>query len=143
GPYERVESGYVIPSLIKKIIDAQKRNLDFIQIWGSGNSRRDFLYAEDAAEGVVRAAERYDKPEPVNLGSGGDIAIKDLVKKLCDAMGYRGEIRFDHAKPEGQLRRLLDVTKAEREFGFRATTGIDNGLARTIQWFRKAYIPKE
>ncbi len=143
GPKERVESGYVIPQIIKKIIDAQKKNQDFIQIWGSGNSKRDFLYAEDAAEGIILATERYDKPEPVNIGSGNDIAIKELVRKLCDAMDYHGEIRFDQTKPEGQLRRLLDVTKAKQEFGFRASTNIEDGLRETVKWFKEAYTPVE
>ena len=139
GPQERAESGYVIPQVIKKIIDAQKKKQDFIQIWGSGNSRMDFLYAEEAAEGVLLATERYDKPDPVNIGSGIDITIKDLVRKLCVAMDYHGEVRFDSTKPEGQLCRLLDTTKAEQEFGFRASTSIDFGLKKTIEWFREAY----
>lgn len=141
GPGERVESGYVIPQLIKKIIDAQRRGQGFIEIWGSGNSRRDFLYAEDAAEAVVCAAERYDKPEPVNIGSGSDITIKDLAEKLCEAMNFRGEIRFDKTRPEGQQRRVLDVAKAERELGWRATTSLDTGLQRTIEWFNEVYKP--
>ncbi|MEK7507716.1 MAG: NAD-dependent epimerase/dehydratase family protein [Patescibacteria group bacterium] len=122
----------MIPQIIKKIIDDQKMGQGFIRIWGSGNSKRDFLYAEDAAEWILLATERYDKPEPVNIGSGTDIAIRELVKKLCDVMDYRGEIRFDSSRPDGQLRRLLDVARAEREFGFRAVRVLTRDLRKQL-----------
>ena len=137
GPGEKFENGFVIPSTIKKIAEAQSQNSDFIICWGTGKAKREFLYVEDAAEGVVLAAQKYDKPDPVNLGSGEEISIRDLVTAIAELMNFKGEIRWDATKPDGQLRRNLDVSRAEREFGFRAKTGIREGLKKTVAWHLK------
>jgi GDP-L-fucose synthase len=128
-------SSHVIPALIKKICDAGKQNKPFVEVWGSGSASREFLYVEDAAEGLFLASERYDKEEPVNLGAGMEISIRQLVELLCKLTGYTGDIRWDPTKPDGQPRRCLDVSLAEREFGFRATTKFEEGLRKTIKWY--------
>lgn len=128
---------HVIPALIKKIHDAKNGGQDFIDVWGTGKPTRGFLYVEDAAEGIVLAAQKYDKPNPVNLGSPIEISIKDLVALIAELMEFRGEIRFDASKPDGQPRRALDVSRAEREFGFVAKTDFKEGLRRTIAWYEK------
>ena len=127
-------TSHVIPALIKKVADAKKEKKDFIEVWGTGTPSREFLYVEDAAEGVVRATEHYDKPDPVNLGSGREITIKDLVELICRLMEYKGEIRWNSSMPDGQPRRQLDISRAEQEFGFRATTSFEEGLKKTIEW---------
>lgn len=144
GPRDTFDSrrAHVIPALIRKIAEAKYRNIPFISVWGTGNVTREFLYIEDAAEGLVRAAEHYDKPDPVNLGSGNEISIRDLAVLLCKLMDYRGELRWDTSFPDGQPRRRLDVSRAEREFGFRATTPLETGLQRTVAWFYKEIFPK-
>lgn len=129
------ESSHVIPALIKKVADAKKENRDFIEVWGTGKATREFLYVEDAAEGIVLATEKYDKPEPVNIGSGMEISIKDLVQIICRVMDFKGEIRWDTSKPDGQPRRMLDVSRAKREFDFSAETGFEEGLRKTIAWY--------
>ncbi len=129
------QASHVIPALIKKVHDAKKVGAPFIEAWGTGSASREFLYAEDAAEGIVLAAENYDKPEPVNLGSGMEITIKNLTELICRLMDYRGEIRWDPSKPDGQPRRQLDVSRAAREFGFRAKMGFEDGLRKTIGWY--------
>lgn len=129
-------SSHVIPALIRKVDVAQKGKRDFIEVWGTGRATREFLYVEDAAEGIVLATMHYDRPEPVNIGSGMEIAIKDLVQKICDIMNFKGEIRWDTTKPDGQPRRCLDVSKAEKFFGFKAKTNFDEGLRKTIDWYR-------
>jgi len=129
------ESSHVIPALIKKVADAKKENKDFIEVWGTGKATREFLYVEDAAEGIILATEKYDKPDPINLGSGMEISIKDLVETICRLMNFKGEIRWDTLKPDGQPRRCLDVTRAEKEFGFKAKTDFETGLKRTIEWY--------
>jgi len=106
-----------------------------ITVWGTGKATREFLYVEDCAEAICRALERYDKPEPVNIGAGFEISIKDLVELIAKLMGFRGEIKWDFTKPDGQPRRMLDTSKAEREFGFRAKTTFREGLEKTIAWF--------
>jgi GDP-L-fucose synthase len=131
------DSSHVIPALIKKTYDAKVTGSDHIEIWGTGNASREFLYVEDAAEGILLATERYDKPEPVNLGAGFEITIKELVELIADLMEFDGEVIWDTTKPDGQPRRCLDVTKAEKEFGFRAATGFKEGLQRTIAWYVK------
>lgn len=128
-------SSHVIPALIKKVYDAKQSGASFIEVWGTGTATREFLYVDDAAEGIVLATERYDKPEPVNLGSGVEISVKDLVELICRLMDYRGEIRWDSTKPDGQPRRQLDVSRAEREFGFKAKTSFEEGIKRTIDWY--------
>lgn len=139
GPGDNFDpaSSHVIPALIKKIADAKSGNKPFIEAWGTGKPTREFLYVEDAAEGIVLAAEKYDKPDPVNLGSGMEISIKDLTELISRLMGYKGEIRWDSSKPDGQPRRMLDVSRAEREFGFRAKTGFEEGLKKMIEWYEK------
>jgi GDP-L-fucose synthase len=131
------ESSHVIPALIKKAVDAKESGIDYIEVWGTGKASREFLYVEDAAEGILLATERYNKPEPVNLGAGFEIKIKDLVELIVELTGLNGEIRWDTTKPDGQPRRSLDTTKAEREFGFRAKTNFREGLRKTIDWYKK------
>jgi GDP-L-fucose synthase len=131
------QSSHVIPALIKKCVDARERNDKFIECWGTGSPTREFLYVDDAAEGILLAAEHYDKPEPVNLGSGREIAIRDLVNLIAKLTGFSGEIRWDSTKPDGQPRRCLDVQKAVREFGFRARTSFEDGLRETIRWYEQ------
>ena len=137
GPRDNfdLESSHVIPALIRKCAEAVDRNCAEIVLWGDGSPTREFLYVEDAAEGIVAAAERYDSPEPVNLGSGMEISIRDLAQKIAELVGFRGRIEWDTAQPNGQPRRRLDVSRAEKEFGFRAKTSFDEGLRRTIVWY--------
>lgn len=130
------ESSHVIPALIKKVADAQKEGRDFIEVWGTGKATREFLYVEDAAEGIVLAAEKYDKVEPVNLGSGMEISVKNLAELICRLMDFKGEIRWDASKPDGQPRRSLDVSRAKKEFGFKARTSFEEGLKKTIKWYK-------
>jgi GDP-L-fucose synthase len=130
------ESSHVIPALIRKCVEAERSGAKEIVLWGDGSPTREFLYAEDAAEGIVRATERYDSAEPVNLGSGMEIAIRDLAEKISALTGFRGRIVWDPSKPNGQPRRCLDVTRAEREFGWRSKTPLDVGLKATIEWWR-------
>ena len=127
---------HVIPALILKCLDAVESGAPYIEVWGTGSATREFLYVEDCARAIVLATERYDGAEPVNIGSGNEIRIRDLVTRIADRTGFRGEIRWDETKPDGQPRRRLDVSRAEREFGFRATTDFDEGLRRTIEWCR-------
>lgn len=129
-------SSHVIPALIRKIDEAQKQNTNFIEVWGTGNATREFLFARDAAEGIVLATERYDSFDPVNLGSNMEISIKDLVTLLCELMEFTGEIRWNTEKPDGQPRRCLDTTRAKERFGFTAQTSFRDGLQETINWYR-------
>ncbi len=137
GPRDEFDPrrSHVIPSLIKKFEEAISRKLDAIEIWGTGSASREFLYAADAAEGIVLATERYNKSDPINLGSGMEISIRGLAKKISDIMGFKGRIIWDSSKPDGQLRRCLDVSKAEIEFGFKARTSFEDGLKKTIDWY--------
>ena len=139
GPRDNFEpaSSHVIPALIRKCYEAIKDNKDEITVWGTGKATREFLYVEDCAEAIVLATERYEKPEPVNIGSGFEISIKDLVKLISDLMGFKGKIIWDKTKPDGQPRRRLDTSRAEKEFGFKATTDFKEGLRKTIDWFKK------
>ncbi len=129
------ESSHVIPALIKKVADAQKASQKYIDVWGTGRASREFLYVEDCAEGVVLATEKYNKSEPVNLGANREIKIKDLVKTICKLMNFKGEIRWDKTKPDGQPRRMVDATLAKKEFGFKAKTDFEKGLRKTIDWY--------
>jgi len=129
-------SSHVIPALIKKCFDAIDKQEEEIVVWGDGTPTREFLYVQDCAEAIVMATERYDKPDPVNIGAGFEISIKDLVHLIADLSGFKGRITWDTSKPGGQPRRCLDVTRAEREFGFRARTGFEEGLKRTVKWYR-------
>ena len=129
------KSSHVIPALIRKFYEAKINNEKKVIVWGTGSATREFLYVEDCAEAIVLAAEKYDKPDPVNIGAGFEISIKDLAYKIKDIVEYNGEVVWDTTKPDGQPRRYLDTTKAEAEFGFKAKTGFDEGLRRTINWY--------
>lgn len=140
GPGDNFDprSSHVIPALIKKCVEAIEAGAPFIEVWGDGSPTREFLYVEDAAEGIALAAERYDGAEPVNLGSGMEISIRDLVETIARLTGYKGDITWDTSKPNGQPRRQLDVSRAEHYFGFRARTSFEEGLRRTIEWYRNS-----
>jgi GDP-L-fucose synthase len=129
------DSSHVIPALIRKCLEAKAENAPSIEVWGDGSPTREFLYVEDAAEGILLATEKYNGSEPVNLGSGMEISIKDLVTLIARLTGFTGELIWDASKPNGQPRRRLDVTRAEREFGFKAQVGFEEGLRRTIEWY--------
>jgi GDP-L-fucose synthase len=131
-----LETSHVIPALIRKFIEAEERGDKQVVLWGDGSPTREFLYVDDAAEGVVLAAERYDGPEPVNLGSGHEISIKNLAETIGKLTGYSGDYVWDTGKPNGQPRRLLDVSRAKDYFGFRAGTDFEEGLRKSIDWFR-------
>jgi len=138
GPRDnfKPESSHVIPALIKKCVEAVESGADFIEVWGDGTPTREFLYVEDAAEGILLATEKYDSPEPINLGSGMEISIKHLVELIAHLTGFKGRIIWDTSKPNGQPRRRLDVTRAEQAFGFKAETSFEEGLKKTIEWYR-------
>ena len=131
-------SSHVIPALIKKFVEAVESGAKIVEVWGTGAASREFLYVDDAAEGIALAAERYDKPDPVNLGAGFEITIRDLATLIADLTGFTGEIVWDTAKPDGQPRRCLAVSHAEQEFGFRAKTSFEDGLKATVEWYRQA-----
>jgi GDP-L-fucose synthase len=137
GPGDNFDpaSSHVIPALIKKCIEARDRGDKAIDVWGTGSASREFLYVDDAAEGIVLAAERYDGREPVNLGVGHEITIKELVGLIAHLTGFEGEIRWDSTKPDGQPRRALDVSRARDRFGFVSRTSLEDGLHRTIAWY--------
>ena len=137
GPRDNFDprSSHVIPALIRKIAEAKDEGRGKVDVWGTGNASREFLYAEDAAEGICLAAERYDGPEPVNLGAGFEIKIKDLVELIAKLMDFGGVVVWDSSKPDGQPRRMLDVSRAERLFGFRAKTKFEDGLKKTVDWY--------
>jgi GDP-L-fucose synthase len=127
----------VIPALIKKCHEAIVTGARSLTVWGTGRATREFLYVKDAADGIVLAAAQYDGEEPVNLGSGSEISIHDLVDMIAQLMGYRGEIVFDASKPDGQPRRCLDTSRARQYFGFDARTSLEEGLTQTIAWYRE------
>ncbi|MCH7838225.1 MAG: GDP-L-fucose synthase [Chloroflexi bacterium] len=133
-----LQTSHVIPALIRKIVEANERDDDHIVAWGTGLASREFLYVDDAAEGIVLAAERYDGPEPVNLGSGREITIRELVETVARLCGFAGEIRWDTSQPDGQPRRMLDTSRAKRLFDFEAETGFEAGLHATISWYLAA-----
>jgi GDP-L-fucose synthase len=139
GPGDNFDprSSHVISALVKKVYDAKKEGKNFIEAWGTGKATREFLYVADGAEGIIAAAEKYEKPEPVNLGSGMEISIKDLAELICKLMDFKGEIRWDVSKPDGQPKRCLRTLKAEQEFGFKASTDFKEGLKKTIEWYEK------
>jgi len=130
-------SSHVIPALIRKCLEGQERGENEIVVWGDGSQTREFLYVEDAAEGILLATEQYNGSEPVNLGSGHEISIRDLVETIARLTGYQGKVVWDTSKPNGQPRRGLDVTRAEKYFGFRAGMNFEEGLRRTIEWYRQ------
>ena len=139
GPGDNFDpaSSHVIPALIKKCVDAREAAADHIDVWGTGSASREFLYVDDAAEGIVLATERYDGAEPVNLGVGREITIRELVELIARLTRFGGEIRWDPSKPDGQPRRALDTSRARERFGFEADTGFAEGLRRTIDWFER------
>lgn len=138
GPRDNfsLTSSHVIPALIRKCLEAKARGDKEIIVWGTGKATREFLYVDDAAKGIILAAEKYNKSEPVNLGSGCEITIKALVNTIVDITGFKGKVVWDKTKPDGQPRRCLDVSRAKREFGFKATTDFKAGLNKTISWYR-------
>jgi len=133
GPRDNFDpqSSHVIPALIKKVAAAK----DFVEVWGDGTPTREFLYVDDAARGIVATAERYASPEPMNLGTGEEVSIKDLVQMIADALEFKGEVRWDPSKPNGQPRRRLDTTRAQQEIGFKPEVSLREGLRRTIEWY--------
>jgi GDP-L-fucose synthase len=137
GPGDNFDeaSSHVIPALIKKCVDARDRGEDFIEVWGTGSASREFLFVDDAAEGIALAAELYDDPDPVNLGVGREITIRELVALTARLAGFSGEVRWDASKPDGQPRRALDTSRARDRFGFVAGTSFEEGLRRTIEWY--------
>jgi GDP-L-fucose synthase len=144
GPRDNFDpkSSHVIPALIRKCEEARVARVPSITCWGTGSASREFLYVEDCAEAIVAATERYDSPEPVNIGVGQEITIRDLVQLIAQVTDYSGEIRWDTSKPDGQPRRVLDTTRAEQEIGFHATTSFEDGLRATVDWFRE-HAPRE
>lgn len=131
------ETSHVIPALIRKVVEAQAQGRDSIEVWGSGSASREFLFVRDAARGIVLGAEHYNEADPVNLGSGKEISIRELVELICELCQFRGGIRWDASKPDGQPRRCLDTTRAANAFGFKAATDFRAGLLETIAWYRE------
>lgn len=145
GPGDNFDprSSHVIPALIKKCLDAKNEGAAEIIVWGDGSATREFLYVGDCAEAIVLAAEIYNKSDPVNIGSAFEISIRDLVEMIAEKTGFKGKIVWDTTKPNGQPRRKLDISRAEKEFGFRATTGFDEGLTKTIEWYEESLTAKK
>jgi GDP-L-fucose synthase len=143
GPGDNFDprSSHVIPALIKKCVDAREAGQSAIEVWGTGSASREFLYVDDAAAGIVLAAERYDGPEPVNLGVGSEITIRDLIDLIVRLTGFRGEVQWDPTKPDGQPRRALDTSRARELFGFSSAMGFEEGLRRTIAWYEGQRLP--
>ncbi|MEQ8791631.1 MAG: GDP-L-fucose synthase [Pirellulaceae bacterium] len=137
-----LESSHVIPALIRKVVEAQASGTTEIEVWGTGAASREFLFVRDAARAIALAAEHYDQSEPVNVGSGREITIRDLTALICHLSGFAGRVRWDASKPDGQPRRCLDTSRAEREFGFRAETDFEDGLRETIAWYRGSVAAK-
>ena len=133
------ESSHVIPALIKKMVDAKLEGKNEVVVWGTGKASREFLYVEDAAEGIILATEKYNKPDPVNLGVGKEITIKKLVDLIAELAEYKGKIVWDTSKPDGQPRRCLETSRAKKEFGFEAKTDLTEGIKRTIKWYTAHY----
>jgi GDP-L-fucose synthase len=142
GPGDNFDpsSSHVIPALIKKAVEARDRGDPWIEVWGTGSATREFLYVDDAANGIALAAERYDGPEPVNLGVGHEISIRDLVGVITRLTGFTGEVRWDTTKPDGQPRRALDTSRAREWFGFEAGTSFEDGLRETIAWYERSRV---
>jgi len=141
GPGDNFDpkTSHVIPALIRKCIEAKEQGDDHIVVWGAGNASREFLYVEDAAEGIILATEKYDKPDPVNLGAGFEIKIRDLVELIAKLTGFKGKIIWDSSKPDGQPRRMLDTSKAQSEFCFKSKTSFKEGLKKTIEWYKPIF----
>lgn len=145
GPGDKFhpEVSHVIPALIKKCVDAHEQHADHIVVWGTGTASREFLYVDDAAEGILLAAEHYNAGDPVNLGSNEEMPIGELVATIAELVGFEGEIEWDRTKPDGQPRRRVDPGRAEREFGFKAEVDFREGLSRTIDWYRANRVEAE
>ncbi len=139
GPRDNFDlaSSHVIPALVRKCVEARERGDGRLVVWGTGAASREFLHARDAAEGIVAAAERYDRSDPVNLGAGFEIRIRELVTLIARLTRFEGEVVWDHSKPDGQPRRMLDTSKALREFGWKGLIGFEEGLKETVEWFEK------
>ena len=137
GDNFNLETSHVIPALIRKCVEARERNEPFIEAWGSGKVSREFLYVEDCADGILRATALYNEPDAVNLGSGNEVVIKDLVETIARLSGFKGEIRWRSDRPDGQPRRQLDTSRAFEKFGFRSQTSLEEGLKRTIAWYEQ------
>lgn len=139
GPRDNfnLETSHVIPALIRKALEAQERGDDHLVVWGDGSPTREFLYAQDAAEGIILAAERYNSSDPVNLGSGEEISIKELAEKIVELTGFEGELLWDTSRPNGQPRRALDTSRAKERFGFEAQVNLEEGLQRTVEWYQE------
>lgn len=135
GDHFNLEDSHVIPALIMKFVQAKINNAQSVAVWGTGAVSREFLYVEDAADGILLATERYDKPDPVNLGTSEEILIEDLVNLIKDKVGFKGEVIWDKSKPDGQPKRKLDTSRAIKEFGFKAQTDLNKGLDKTIEWY--------
>ena len=144
GPCDKfdLETSHVIPALIRKCVDARRTGSPFIEVWGTGNVSREFLYVEDCAAGLVRAAAAYDEGEPVNLGNGREVMIRDLVTIIAQLTGFEGEVRWQTDKPDGQPRRRLDTSRAYEKFGFRAMTPLEQGLQKTIDWYESTTMAR-
>jgi GDP-L-fucose synthase len=144
GPNDNFDpqSSHVIPALIRKVAEAQAEGRDYIEVWGDGTPTREFIYSADAARGIVMATIHYNRPEPINIGTGYEISIKDLVDLICQLMGYTGRIVWQTDQPNGQPRRCLDTRRAKRLLGFIARTPLKEGLKQTIDWYRSQYLPK-
>lgn len=145
GPGDNFDpkSSHVIPALIKKCVDAINNGDDHIVVWGTGKASREFLYVEDAAEALILAAEKYDKSEPANIGAEFEIKMKNLVELIANLTGFKSKIIWDNSRPDGQPRRMLDTSKAEKEFGFKAKTHFEEGLKKTIEWYKENYAREE
>lgn len=139
GPHDNFDpdSSHVIPALIRKAVEARRAGAACIEVWGTGRATREFLFVRDAARAIALATGHYDKPEPVNIGSGKEMSIAQLAELICELCGYRGEVRWDASKPDGQPRRCLDTTRAQKEFGFRAETSFRDGLKETVEWYEQ------
>lgn len=139
GPDDNFDltTSHVIPAMIRKFVDATNSGTRQVELWGTGQASREFMYVDDCAEGILLATEKYDKPEPVNLGTGREISIRDLASLIAKLAGYQGEVVWNTSKPDGQPRRCLDVTRARQEFGFTARTTLEAGLTRTMAWYRE------
>ena len=137
------QSSHVIPALIRRMVTAREAGTASVEVWGSGTATREFLFVRDAAEGIVRAADAYNDPEPVNLGSGQEIAVADLAVLIKNACGYRGELRWDPSKPDGQPRRCVDTSRARERFGFSARTELNDGLRETVEWYERQRVAGE
>jgi GDP-L-fucose synthase len=139
GPGDNFDprSSHVVPALIRKFIEARNTNQPTVEIWGTGKPTREFLFVEDAVRGIILATEKYNKPDPVNLGASFEISIKELATLIMKLTGYQGKIIFNTSKPDGQPRRKLDVTRAKKEFGFESKVKFEEGLKKTIKWYEK------